>query len=152
MRDLSSRSQVLGCGFNTCTIEELVRGIHVAIAGKHTCRIATVNVAILVEMQRNIQLREAIQSADIIVADGQPIIWLSRVMKPKLPQRIAGIDLVEKLAGYCARSQKSIFLLGAADKIVKKATACLPRGLLGFMLLAGIMAISLKHKIQKWLN
>ncbi len=115
-----SFTQILGCRFNTCTIEGLLGDIHTTVAEQRVCRIATVNAAILVEMQRNIQLREAIQSAHIIVADGQPIIWLSRVMKPKLPQRIAGIDLVEKLAGYCARSQKSIFLLGAADKIVKK--------------------------------
>jgi len=125
MRDLSSRSQVLGCGFNTCTIEELVGGIHIAIAEKHTCRIATVNVTILVEMQRNIQLREAIQSAHIIVADGQPIVWVSKVMKPQIPERIAGVDLVEHLADYSARFQKSIFLLGATDEVANKAAKVL---------------------------
>jgi N-acetylglucosaminyldiphosphoundecaprenol N-acetyl-beta-D-mannosaminyltransferase len=124
---LASFSEIFGCKFDCYGMNQLTTQIRSAVDDERVCRIATVNVAILVEMQKNRQLSEAIKSADIIVADGLPIVWISKCFGAKLPERIPGADLVERLAEYCSGFRKGIFLLGGTDEVVGRAAEALSK-------------------------
>src|SRR3954451_2506390 len=50
--------------------------------------------------------------ARLVVADGMPLIWASRLSGTPLPERVAGSDLIWSLTERAARSGASIFLLG----------------------------------------
>src|SRR3954464_15766045 len=50
--------------------------------------------------------------ARLVVADGMPLIWASRLRGTPLPERVAGSDLIWSLTERAARSAASIFLLG----------------------------------------
>ncbi|TCK18174.1 N-acetylglucosaminyldiphosphoundecaprenol N-acetyl-beta-D-mannosaminyltransferase [Thiogranum longum] len=52
--------------------------------------------------------------AEVIVADGTPLVWASRLLGDPLPERIAGSDLVWTLAEHAAEKGRSICLLGGA--------------------------------------
>jgi len=54
-------------------------------------------------------------SADLIVADGMPLIWASRVAGTPLPERVAGSNLISSLSADAARRGRSIFLVGGAE-------------------------------------
>ncbi|MEM0927445.1 MAG: WecB/TagA/CpsF family glycosyltransferase, partial [Planctomycetota bacterium] len=61
------------------------------------------------------------RSADFIVADGQPIVWRSRLGHRRLPERVAGSELIHDLAALAARHRWGIYFLGGAPGV---AQAC----------------------------
>jgi len=78
-----------------------------------------VNAAKLVNIQRDDRLREAVVSSDIINADGQAVIWAARFLGYRLPERVAGIDLMDRLVELAAHKKYKIFLLGAKEKVLR---------------------------------
>jgi N-acetylglucosaminyldiphosphoundecaprenol N-acetyl-beta-D-mannosaminyltransferase len=79
-----------------------------------------VNVAKIVEMQNDPDLREIIASCDLINADGMPIVWASRLLGSPLPSRVAGVELFQNLVKLCAEKKYRPFFFGARDWVVKK--------------------------------
>jgi len=59
--------------------------------------IGVINAAKVVEVQNNILLRASLLACDILLADGQSVVWASKFLGHPLPERIAGIDLFERL-------------------------------------------------------
>jgi exopolysaccharide biosynthesis WecB/TagA/CpsF family protein len=66
-----------------------------------------------------------IAGADLVVADGMPIIWASRLRGEPLPQRVAGSDLISSLSAAAAERGRKIFLLGGAPGAAGGAAAVL---------------------------
>ncbi len=79
-----------------------------------------VNAGKLVAMQSDLQLRESVNEADIINADGQAIVWASKFLKKPLKERVAGIDLMQNLVALAYKKKYKIFFFGAKEEIVKK--------------------------------
>ncbi len=60
-------------------------------------------------------------NADLTVADGQPLVWISKVQGHPLPERVGGIDLFEAIAGAAADAGLSLFLCGGLDTAAQDA-------------------------------
>ncbi len=65
------------------------------------------------------------QRADVIVADGVPLLWAASLQGRPLPERIAGSDLVWSLAERAAREHRRLFLLGGDGDAAVRAAAVL---------------------------
>ncbi len=76
--------------------------------------VITANVDHVVRFQKSAEFREMYAHADMVVADGMPVIWGSRFVGKPLPQRVAGSDLFPALASRAAAEDVSIFLLGGS--------------------------------------
>jgi len=63
--------------------------------------------------------------ATLLVADGMPLIWASRLQGTPLPERVAGSDLISSLTEMAAAKGKSVFLLGGDAGTAEKAAAVL---------------------------
>jgi len=50
--------------------------------------------------------------ADVCVADGMPLVWAARLQGDRLPERVAGSDLLLLVSERAEREQRSIYLLG----------------------------------------
>jgi N-acetylglucosaminyldiphosphoundecaprenol N-acetyl-beta-D-mannosaminyltransferase len=74
----------------------------------------TANVDHVVMADEMAAFREAYGRAALVLADGMPLVWLSRLLGPKLPMRVAGSDLVEPIAARAAREGTSVYFLGGA--------------------------------------
>ena len=83
-----------------------------------TCQyVVTPNVDHTVLLQENEQFRDAYRQAGLILADGHPIVWASRLLRQPLPERVPGSELVPQLFEDFNRSGKlRVFLLGAAPR------------------------------------
>lgn len=79
-----------------------------------------INAAKVVEYQQDAALREAIDKAHLLTADGQAVVWAARLLGQHLPARVAGSDLMEVLLEHAAKRGYSVYLLGAKDAIVQK--------------------------------
>jgi len=72
----------------------------------------TPNVDHVVQAETNAAFRDAYARADLSLADGQPILWASRLLGAALPEKISGADLVEPLLVRAARRGWRVFLVG----------------------------------------
>lgn len=117
------RIEVLGCPLDIAGTDETVEVIRAAVAAGHFTQHAVVNVAKLVNMRRDDQLRDSVHSCDIINIDGMGVVLAARLLGHAVPERVAGVDLFHALLAMSARARFSVFLLGAEQTIVATATA-----------------------------
>jgi len=109
---------IMECDFHPVKETDVLHWVSKIMKSDDRGYITTVNVAILMMMRRNVKLRKFIKNSSLRVADGQPIIWLSKLIGKPLPERVTGVDLCESLAAYASRENKSIFLFGATNSVL----------------------------------
>ena len=56
-----------------------------------------------------------VAEADLVVADGMPLVWASRLQRSPLPERVAGSNLISSLTAGASLKGRSVFLLGGAE-------------------------------------
>lgn len=97
-------------------IEKLVEG-----EGRHF--VVTPNVDHVVRLHKNTdaEFGKAYERASLILADGMPLVWASRLLKKPLKGRIAGSDLVEPLCERAAAKGKTVYFLGGSPEAAGKA-------------------------------
>ncbi|HMO14105.1 MAG TPA: WecB/TagA/CpsF family glycosyltransferase [Pirellulaceae bacterium] len=93
------------------------------------CRfVVTPNVDHAVLLQTNKRLSSAYSKADLVLADGHPVVWASRLLGKKLPERVPGSDLVPLLFSSLSQQERlRVFLLGAAPGVGLRAAANIGR-------------------------
>ncbi len=90
-----------------------------------SCRyVVTPNVDHAVMFQENAALRDSYRHAALVLADGAPVIWASRLLRRPLPERVAGSDLAPAIfAAARAERPLTVFLLGAMPGVAQRAAA-----------------------------
>ena len=83
--------------------------------------LATANVDFLVQAKSDAELRRILNEAHLVVCDGTPLVWLSRLIGRPLPGRVAGSDLVPPLLQTAERKGWSVFFLGGQEENVQRA-------------------------------
>jgi N-acetylglucosaminyldiphosphoundecaprenol N-acetyl-beta-D-mannosaminyltransferase len=86
-----------------------------------------INLSKYVLSQKDPKLRQAINLADIVVADGVPIVWLSRRLGYQRVQRVSGVGLAEELLSRAAARSWRVFLLGASPNNLEAAVKSLEK-------------------------
>jgi len=74
--------------------------------------VVTHNLDHLRRLHRDLEFRSLCASAQIVVADGMPLVWASRIAGRPLPQRVAGSNLILSLTAAAAPDGRSVFFLG----------------------------------------
>jgi N-acetylglucosaminyldiphosphoundecaprenol N-acetyl-beta-D-mannosaminyltransferase len=69
-------------------------------------------------MQTDLQLRKSVNESDIINADGQAVVWASKILGKPLKERVAGIDLMQNLVKMAHEKEYKIFFFGAKEEVV----------------------------------
>jgi N-acetylglucosaminyldiphosphoundecaprenol N-acetyl-beta-D-mannosaminyltransferase len=101
-----------GLAIDALTEEAVVAHVRAALDRGIGGRIVTPNVDILRQAARDEAIRAELASADLVVADGAPLVWASRLAGTPLPARVAGSDLIWSLSAGLARDGRSVYLLG----------------------------------------
>jgi len=116
---------VLGVKLHAVSMEQAVERV-LALAhrpGFHL--VVTLGTEMVMRAQNDPEFRELVNGADLVVADGAGLLWAARRCGLSLPERVAGIDLVCRLAETLADSKGSFFLLGAAPGVAEEAARTL---------------------------
>jgi N-acetylglucosaminyldiphosphoundecaprenol N-acetyl-beta-D-mannosaminyltransferase len=87
--------------------------------------VVTPNVDHLARAGQDVSFAALVAEANLVVADGMPLVWASRLQGTPLPQRVAGSDLISSLSAAAAGQGKSIFLLGGDSGTADAAAAVL---------------------------
>lgn len=113
---------VHGLSCANVTEHELVNHIIECCSSGQGGWVVTANVDILRQYARDPNARQLVDGADIVVADGMPLIWASRLRGTPLKERVCGSNLITSLPAAAAEHSLSVFLLGgAADSAARAA-------------------------------
>lgn len=99
--------------------------------------VVTPNVDHCIALRSNEALRAVYRRAGLVVPDGMPLIWASRLGGPRLEQRVTGSDLIVPLCRAAAAQGRSVFLLGSAFETLTEAARRLA-GLAPGLAIAGV--------------
>ncbi len=103
---------------DVATMDETVAVIRERLARGMFTQHVVVNVAKLVNMRTDPDLRASVCGCDIINIDGMGVVVGARLLGHPVPERVAGVDLFERLVAMAAAEPHPIYLLGATQEVV----------------------------------
>ncbi len=105
---------VLGVRFHCLWMHEALQTIETFIQQRQPRHICLSNAYTLAISQYDSEFKTTLNRADLVLPDGMSIVWGSRWIGVRLPQRIAGPDLTTALCERAAQKGYSIFLMGSS--------------------------------------
>ncbi|WP_028862307.1 WecB/TagA/CpsF family glycosyltransferase [Psychromonas aquimarina] len=114
---------LFGIKVHALSESDALDNIDAAVREKKSLHIGMLNAAKIVNMKRNPALNLDVQSSNMILADGSSLVAASWLLRHKLPERIAGIDLMHAILRQGSSRGYKVFCLGAAPDISAKTEA-----------------------------
>lgn len=122
--------RLFGVPVDALTMEQTLDRIDEAIARREQLLLGVVNAAKIVNMRKDAELRWSVLTSDLILADGMAVVWAGKLLGQKLPERVAGIDLMMKMLARGEQRGYRVFCFGAEaeilDAVVRKINADFP--------------------------
>ena len=117
----ATRAKVLGCDIDRVDLARALAFCEDVIQSRGFAQHMAINVAKLVRMRKDAELRWGIERCELVTADGQPVVWASRLLRDPLPSRVAGIDLMNGLLALAAANGYRVYILGARPEVLELA-------------------------------
>jgi N-acetylglucosaminyldiphosphoundecaprenol N-acetyl-beta-D-mannosaminyltransferase len=112
---------IFGVPFHNVTFEEAVDWMVARVRDGRPVNVATANLDFITQAWRDPEVQRLLIDADLVLADGFPIVKLAPFFGPPLKERVTGSDLTPMLAERAAKESLRIYGLGSADGVAKKA-------------------------------
>lgn len=121
---------VFGMPVDPVTMDDAVARCRKALDSRTPFTVGVLNAAKTVNLRRDSALRESLLGCDLLLADGQAVVWAGNLLGCPLPERVTGIDLFTALLECADAEGRSVYLLGARrqvlDTLVPTLTAQYP--------------------------
>lgn len=123
----NGRANILGFMVDKMTLQQCVERLVAGIPARRCQHIVLVNAAKIVRARKDAELAQIIRTADLVGADGVPIVWTSQVLAQPLPGRVNGTDLMNQLIQVAEERGYRIYLLGSTPELIERAAANVQR-------------------------
>jgi N-acetylglucosaminyldiphosphoundecaprenol N-acetyl-beta-D-mannosaminyltransferase len=115
------RTEFLGVPIDALTFDETVaQAVDAMRSGRMTQHVA-LNVAKLIKLRHDADLRRDVVESDIVGVDGMGIVWGARALGVHVPERVPGVDLMQRLLAICASEGFRPYLFGARPRVLETA-------------------------------
>lgn len=101
-----------GIAFDAMTAQQVITRVRADLVAGRGGHIVTPNVDIVRQVRQSPKFADQVSCGDLVVADGAPLVWASRLAGTRLPERVAGSDLIWDLSAAAADDGRSIYVLG----------------------------------------
>ena len=115
------RMRFLNTHVDNLTMEEAVEEAKRLVLERRNSYVVTPNVDHIVKIEHDRLFREIYDGADLVLTDGKPLIWMSRLMGMPIKEKISGSDYFPEVCKMAAKEGFSVFLLGAAEGVACRA-------------------------------
>lgn len=115
------RTELFGYNVDAVTTDDALDWVEQMATGDDRGRILTLNATGMMMAEKDAFLDSYLRRAELVVADGQPLVWFSPLFGPRLPERVAGIDLIDQMVARAAEQGWPIYLLGAEETTIAAA-------------------------------
>lgn len=123
------RRHFLGAPIHSLSMAETLQLADEAMRTRRPMLHTVINVAKLVNMGKNAELREDVCSADLINVDGAGVLWGARMLGIAIDERVAGVDVMTEMFALCAQKGYRPYLLGAEQHVLDAVASRLARDL-----------------------
>lgn len=113
------RQLLFGLYIDCLRMDQAVARCRDAIETRRPLLLGVLNAAKVVNLRRDVRLQDALLECDLLLADGQSVVWASRLLGRPLPERVAGIDIFEQLLMLAHGERLSVYLLGARPEVLQ---------------------------------
>ncbi|MBC7343497.1 MAG: WecB/TagA/CpsF family glycosyltransferase [Clostridia bacterium] len=116
-----NRITILGVPVDAVSLDEALARIQEFLEQDAVHQVVTLNAEMVVLAQKDPDFRRVVQQAALVVPDGSGVRLGARILGHHLPERVAGIDLMQALCQRAARQGWRIYFLGAEPGVAKEA-------------------------------
>jgi N-acetylglucosaminyldiphosphoundecaprenol N-acetyl-beta-D-mannosaminyltransferase len=124
-KERDARLEILGVPVDHVTAEDALGVCADVLRSQRQVQVVTVNPEFVMAARRDPAFMTVLRSAELSLADGVGMVWASRLLGRPLPERVAGVDVLPRIARTAAEHDQSVFLLGAAPGVAERAAAAL---------------------------
>jgi poly-beta-1,6-N-acetyl-D-glucosamine synthase len=115
----SDRAELLGLSFDAVTMDTAVaRCLDLCRAPRASHTVITANASHLCMMRRDAELARACRAGHLVLADGMSVLWSVRASGRRIPERVAGVDLMARLLAAAGQHRLRVYFLGAKREVV----------------------------------
>lgn len=116
-----TRIKFLNIEIDNLSMKESIDYIDKLIQNRNPSYVVTPNVDHIVKLEKDRDFQEVYNNANLILTDGMPLVWISKLLKTPIKEKVSGSDLFPQLCELANEKGYSIFLLGAAEGVASKA-------------------------------
>jgi len=113
--------KILDVQIHAVTMSQVLEIIKDMTASGSYHQVATVNPEFIMVAQQHEEFHNVLNRTSLSFADGMGVVWASRILGHPLPERIPGVEVVDRLCALAAENGLRVFLLGAAPGIAEEA-------------------------------
>ena len=119
--------RMMNAGYTNVNRAELLRMAAEDVESHKGSFMVFLNVDVVMKIERDTYLQKIVEEAKYVVADGMPLIWISRWFGRPLKEKISGSDFVPALCRYAEKNNKTMFFTGGTAKSLEDARKNLKR-------------------------
>lgn len=113
------RIHLLKTYYDNLTIQQTLELINNAILKKKQIHHTVINANKVLLLQKNLELRTSVNSADIINIDGKGVLWAAKFLGKPVKERVAGIDLMLEVLRLAKDNNYKVYFLGAEEEVLQ---------------------------------
>ncbi len=130
-------THVWGLDYHIVDMEQTLDFLEQVICARRPSYAVTANLNYAMLCANNPRLAAFTQNSALTLCDGMPILWRSKLNSAKLPERVAGSDLIYRLSERCAKKKLRVYFYGASQGVAEKAALVL-KNLYPMLIVAGV--------------
>jgi N-acetylglucosaminyldiphosphoundecaprenol N-acetyl-beta-D-mannosaminyltransferase len=115
------KQPLLNTYINNVSMSEAIQNIESLIKNNTKSYIVAINVDVVMKIEKDAYLKEITDNADMVLVDGKPLVWISKIHKRPVKAKISGSDLVPELCAVAAKKGYTLFIMGGKDGIARQA-------------------------------
>lgn len=123
MQKGSKTVEVVGTPVSSTSFDELRLLVSAWTTNRESRFVCVANVHMLVEAADDPNFRDVLRSADLVVPDGMPLVWMMRFFGFKSQGRMAGLDVLSTVCDIAAEKQIPVYFIGSTDEVLEKIRA-----------------------------
>jgi N-acetylglucosaminyldiphosphoundecaprenol N-acetyl-beta-D-mannosaminyltransferase len=116
-----NRARIAGIEIDGLTLSDAMERITAFSRTRDRHIVVPTNLDHVLRLQNDLAFRRVYATASLVLADGMPLVWVSRLGNTPLPARVAGADLVQPVLAEAEREGRSVFFLGPMPEALKLA-------------------------------
>lgn len=119
--EVNGKISLLGNGFTAIDTQRLLQIVKENVEARRRMRLVFLNVDVVMKAEKDALLKRIINEAEYVLPDGMPLIWISRLFKKPLKEKVSGSDFVPLVCEQAAEAGHSIFFMGGRDEVRREA-------------------------------
>ena len=115
------KQALLNTFINNVTMSETVEAIEQMIAADKKSYVVAINVDVVMKIEADPYLKKIVDDADMVLVDGKPLLWISKLHGRPLMETVSGSDLVPLLCEVAAKNGYKVFIIGGKEGSAERA-------------------------------